>query len=207
MSSPPIQGRLGRIVVASANPDKVAEMRAILSAVLPDTELVGRPTAVPDVDEVEDTLLGNARLKAYALLAATGLPSVADDTGLFVDALDGAPGVRTARYAGEEATAAENRAKLLAELDGAGERTARFRTVVVLALSHTHEIVAEGEVAGHIAESERGTDGFGYDSIFVPLQTPPFERTFAEMSSEEKHALSHRGRALRALAEQLREPT
>jgi XTP/dITP diphosphohydrolase len=185
---------LERLVCASANPDKVAEIQAILADVV---ELLPRPADVPDVVEDAPTLEGNARLKAAALAAATDTPAVADDTGLEVVALDGAPGVRTARYAGEGASYAENRAKLLAALDGEDDRRARFRTVAMVVWPDGREIAAEGACDGAIAPAERGERGFGYDAVFVPVDGDG--RTFAEMSEGEKHALSHRGRAFRAL--------
>jgi XTP/dITP diphosphohydrolase len=190
-----------RLVLASANPDKVKEIAAVLSGAL-DVELLPRPPEVPDVVEDGDTLLDNARLKARALVSATGQAAVADDTGLEVDALGGAPGVYSARYAGEDATYADNVAKLLAELGGlpgsGGARSARFRTVALAAFPDGTEVWAEGEVEGTVAAQPRGTGGFGYDPVFVPSESGG--RTFAEMSSDEKHAVSHRGRAFRALA-------
>ncbi len=194
-----------RFVVASANPDKAAEIVAILSEV-PGWELVPRPTEVPDVEETGETLEENARLKARALCEATGLAAVADDTGLEVEALDGAPGVYSARYSGEGATYASNCAKLLEELASVGatepsKRTARFRTVAFVAYPDGSEVWVSGEVDGTIALEAAGSGGFGYDPVFAP---DGFEgRTFAEMSSAEKHAISHRGRAFRALAARL----
>jgi XTP/dITP diphosphohydrolase len=182
------------LVCASANPDKVAEIQALLGDVV---ELLPRPADIPDVVEDADTLEGNARLKAAAIVAATGTAAVADDTGLEVDALDGAPGVRTGRYAGEEATYAENRGKLLAALDGERDRRARFRTVAMVVWPDGREVTAVGVCDGTIAPAERGERGFGYDPLFVPVDGDG--RTFAEMSDAEKHALSHRGRAFRAL--------
>lgn len=189
-----------RLVLATANPDKAAEIAAILG---PRWELVPRPAGVPDVDETGETLEENARLKAEALCAATGLPALADDTGLEVDALGGAPGVYSARYAGPDATYADNVWKLVHELRGTGQRSARFRTVVMVRFPHGREVVAEGVVEGVIVDPPRGDDGFGYDPVFAPVEDPA-GRTFAEMSAAEKHAISHRGRALRALAERLR---
>jgi XTP/dITP diphosphohydrolase len=182
------------LVCASANPDKVAEIEAILGDVV---ELAPRPTDVPDVVEDAETLEGNARLKAAAIAAATGDAAIADDTGLEVDALGGRPGVRTARYAGDEATYAENRARLLAELTGVDDRWARFRTVAMVVWPDGREVIGEGVCAGTIAADERGSRGFGYDAVFVPAEGDG--RTFAEMGADEKHAMSHRGRALRAL--------
>ncbi len=195
-----------KLVVASANPDKVAEIAAVLAPI--GVELVARPQGVPDVVEDADTLEGNARLKAAAIAGAAGAAAVADDTGLEVDALDGAPGVWSARFAGPEASYADNVTRLLAELDRAGatvreDRTARFRTVALVRWPDGREVMAEGTVEGHIVFEPRGTAGFGYDSVFVPAEGDG--RTFAEMASDEKHAISHRGRALRLLATRLGE--
>ena len=194
----------GRFVLASANPDKVAEIAAVLSAALP-VELLPRPAEVPDVVEDGETLLDNARLKAQALVAATGEAAVADDTGLEVDALGGAPGVYSARYAGEDVTYADNVAKVLRELaalaDGGGERRARFRTVALAAFPDGTEVWSEGAVEGTILAAPAGQAGFGYDPVFAPEGAGG--RTFAQMTAEEKHAISHRGRAFRALADQL----
>ena len=186
-----------RVVCASANPHKVTEMVDLMGGIV---EMAPRPADVPDVVEDADTLVGNARLKAHAIMTATQMPALADDTGLFVDALDGEPGVHTARYAGAGATDADNRAKLLRELVGKS-RTARFVTVALLCFPDGREIVAEGVCEGTIAESERGERGFGYDPLFIARDGDG--RTFAEMTIEEKHVLSHRGRAFRALAAQL----
>lgn len=190
-----------RVVLASANPDKAAEIRTILGDAI---ELVPRPAHVPDVVEDGTTLVDNARLKARALCDATSLPAVADDTGLEVDSLDGAPGVRAGRYAGDHASYDDNVAKLLGELDAVtdADRTARFRTVAMLLFPDGRELIADGVVEGHIARDPRGDRGFGYDSVFVPSEGDG--RTFAEMGDDEKHAISHRGRALRALAAQLK---
>jgi XTP/dITP diphosphohydrolase len=166
-------------------------------------DLVPRPRDLADVVEDADTLEGNARLKAVAVCARTQLPALADDTGLEVDALDGAPGVITARFAGEGATDAQNRQKMLMELNGkdAAQRTARFRTVALLRFADGREIVAHGVCEGVIAMKEVGDRGFGYDALFIPLGGDG--RTFAQMTIEEKHELSHRGRAFRALAQML----
>ncbi len=196
-----------RLVVASANPHKVAEMNEILRDALGDgIVLEPRPSDVPDVDETADSLEGNARLKAEALVAATGWAAVADDTGLEVDALDGAPGVRSARYSGDGPPPAgttddANVARLLSELARrpAEPRTARFRTAIVVAFPDGASLHVEGSVEGRIADTPYGRGGFGYDPVFVPVEGDG--RTFAEMSTDEKHAISHRGRALRAMAE------
>ncbi len=184
-----------RAVCASANPHKVVEIFDLMGGVI---DLQPRPADLADVVEDADTLVGNARLKADAVCTATGLPALADDTGLEVDALSGAPGVRTARFAGEQATDADNRAKMLRELEGKA-RTCRFRTVALLRFPDGREIIAEGVCEGSIAEVEVGERGFGYDPLFIARDGDG--RTFAQMSASEKHELSHRGKAFRALAE------
>ena len=192
-------------VLASANRDKAAEIAAILAAV-PGLTLVPRPAEVPDVEETGETLEENARLKAVALCTATGMAAVADDTGLEVEALAGAPGVYAARFAGEGASYADNVAMLLSELErvGAstpGERRARFRSVAFVAYPDGSELWVEGEVSGVITPDARGNGGFGYDPLFAP---DGFDgRTFAQMTPDEKHSVSHRGRAFRALADRL----
>ncbi len=187
-----------RFVLATANPDKAAEIAAILG---PGVELYPRPAAVGEVEEAGDTLEENARIKARALVEATGRPAIADDTGLEVATLAGRPGVYSSRYAGEGASYADNVAKLLAEMAGQTERSARVRTVALVLWPDGRELVAEGQVSGRICEEARGSDGFGYDPVFVPDGE---SRTFAEMALEEKNSVSHRGRAFRALAEKLR---
>lgn len=187
------------VVCASANPHKVAEIVDLMDGVV---DLEPRPADLADVEEDADTLLGNARLKALAVCIATGMPALADDTGLEVTALGGAPGVRTARFAGEPPSDERNRAKMLEELANSSDRSARFRTVALLCFPDGREIVAEGVCEGSIAESERGDRGFGYDPLFVPAAGDG--RTFAEMTMGEKHQLSHRGKAFRALAMALR---
>jgi XTP/dITP diphosphohydrolase len=186
-----------RLVLASANPDKVREIQAILAG----HELLPRPASVPDVEETGTTLEENARLKAVALVEATGEAAVADDTGLEVLALGGAPGVWSARYAGEDATYADNVAKLVAALEGEQDRRARFRTVALARFPDGREVIAEGIVDGTITTAPRGEAGFGYDPLFVPDDGDGAGdgRTFAELTPEEKHAVSHRGRAFRAL--------
>ena len=188
-----------QLVCASANPDKVAEIRAILDGVV---DVLPRPADIPDVVEDADTLVGNARLKAAAISTASGLPALADDTGLEVDALGGAPGVYSARYAGNGCTYEDNRRKLLTELDGVAERSARFRTVAIVVWPDGSEVAAEGVCEGRITDDERGGAGFGYDAVFEPLEGGG--STFAEMPAAAKHAISHRGRAFRALLSELR---
>jgi XTP/dITP diphosphohydrolase len=185
------------LVAATANPHKLTEIEQIMGD---GWRILPRPADVGDIVEDADTLEGNARLKARTICEATGLPAVADDTGLEVDALGGAPGVHSARYAGIDGDSAANVAKLLdalADVDDA-ERTARFRTVAMVAWPDGSETVATGVVEGHIARVAHGAGGFGYDPVFVPVDADG--RTFAEMADAEKNAISHRGRAFRALA-------
>ena len=191
-----------RLVLASANPDKVAEIVPLLEGF----EVLPRPAGLGEIDETEDTLEGNAALKARAVRAATGLSAVADDTGLFVEALGGEPGANAARWAGPGATYTDNVEKMLsrlAHLPDPAQRRARFRTVAVAALADGTEVVGEGWVDGWIVERARGSSGFGYDPVFAPEGGG--RRTFAEMAPAEKQAISHRGRAFRALAALLRE--
>jgi XTP/dITP diphosphohydrolase len=187
-----------RIVCASANPHKVEELARLLPSWV---ELVARPSEIGDIDEDAPTLEGNAIIKAVEIANHASEWAIADDTGLEVGALNGAPGVRSARFAGEDATDAENRALLLAKLNGATNRSARFRTVVALVSSKGDIHFVGGECAGTIAESERGDSGFGYDSLFIPADGDG--RTFAEMTGPEKDAVSHRGRALAQIPELL----
>lgn len=187
-----------QLVCASNNPDKVVEIQQLLAGVV---DLLPRPAHVPEVVEDADSLVGNARLKAAALVAATGLPAVADDTGLEVDALGGAPGVYAARYAGEDCSYADNRRKLLAELHGVENRRAAFKTVALIVWPDGSELHVEGVCPGVIATEERGAVGFGYDMVFQPDEGDG--GTFAEMGIDAKNAISHRGRAFRALLSEL----
>jgi XTP/dITP diphosphohydrolase len=187
-----------KFIVATFNRDKAAELQVLLA--LPDVELVvlaDWPGATAP-EETGATLLENARIKALAAVALTGLPAIADDTGLEVDALRGAPGVHAARYAGPKATYAENVAKLLRELAGVPpeQRTARFRTVCFAAWPDGTEMSADGALQGTITDTPRGTNGFGYDPVFVPRGET---RTYAELADAEKNAISHRARAVRWL--------
>jgi len=192
------------LVIASANPDKAVELRELLAAELGDlVRLVARPTSIADIDETGETLEDNARLKAETIASATGLAAIADDTGLEVHALGGAPGVYSARYAGEDATYADNVRKLLSELAGSPDRSARFRTVCVIAFPDGDELIADGAVDGVITMEPAGSGGFGYDPVFRPLLEPV--RTYAELSPAEKHERSHRGVAVRGVARLLAE--
>lgn len=188
---------IDRAVVASKNPDKIAELETLLARHGLVGEVV-RGLEWPDVVEDAPTLEGNALLKARQVARSTGLPSVADDTGLEVEALGGAPGVHTARYSGPDATYESNVDALLQALRGVERRTARFRTVVVAILADGAELVAEGELVGQITRARRGSSGFGYDPVFEVDG-----RTLAEMEPQEKDLISHRARAIQALAEAL----
>lgn len=194
-------------VTATANAHKVEEIASVLAAALPTLVLLPRPPGVPDVVEDAETLVGNARLKAVALMKATGRPAISDDTGLFVDALDGEPGVDAAYYAGPHATYTENCEKLLSELARVGAhepetRTARFTSIAFIAWPDGTELWTEGHVTGRIASQHGGTEGFGYDPLFVPDEADG--STFAELGADVKNKLSHRARAFRLLAEELR---
>ncbi len=197
--------RVGRpmLVLATANPDKKAEIAEILAAVLPGVGLLARPAEIPEVEETGGSLEENARLKARALAEATGLGALADDTGLEVDALSGAPGIRSARFAGPGATYADNVAKLLEALAGTSHRSARFRTVAFARLADGRELACEGVLEGSIAEAPRGDGGFGYDPVFVPADGDGW--TLAELPPGAKHEISARGRAFRRLAGMLLE--
>ncbi len=189
-----------RIVLATRNSGKVAELRALLADLPVELVSAVEVAGAPEVEEDAPTLEGNARKKALALHAHTGLPALADDTGLEVDALGGAPGVHSARFAGPDADDMANRARLLRDLAGADDRAARFRTV--LAFVEGGEVsFSEGICEGHITEAECGIGGFGYDALFQPEGET---QTFAEMPSDAKNAISHRGRALAGFAEFLR---
>lgn len=183
-----------RLVVASKNPDKIAEIEEVLGGLGLVSEVV-QGLDWDDVEETGDTLEANALLKAHAVVEATGLPVIADDTGLEVAALDGKPGVHTARFAGPEATYEDNVNLMLETLEGVENRSACFKTVVALVFPDGVEVLAEGSLEGTIVGERRGERGFGYDPVFEVDG-----RTLSEMSAEEKNELSHRARALRALA-------
>jgi len=193
-----------QVVVATGNAHKLAEIAAILDAdalgieLVPMTEL-GIPAPVEDAPD----FVGNALLKARACVAASGLPALADDSGLEVAALDGAPGIRSARFAGEPTDDAANNLLLLVRLaaigaDGPDARRAAFVCAAALVLPDGTEDVVEGRMEGHLVSSPRGTNGFGYDPLFVADLTSD-GRTNGELAPEEKDAISHRGTAFRAL--------
>ena len=197
------EGPIEEILLATRNPDKVRELAALLGDLgIRIRTLTDFPTA-PEVEEDGTTCEANATKKAREIALATGLPSVADDTGLEVDALGGRPGVFAARYAGEDASYEDNCRKLLKELAGVppARRTARFVTVAALAMPGGHARVATGTLVGVIAERCVGSQGFGYDPVFL---LPELGRTLAELTAEEKNRISHRAKAFRAMADILR---
>lgn len=180
-----------RIALATANRDKAIELRALLD--MPEVEIIGPHDGDP-IDEPGDTLDENALIKARTVRDRTGMIALADDTGLFVRALGGKPGHRAARFAGEDATYADNVALLLHSLRDTplAQRDAVFRSVIAIAAPSGAELLAYGAVRGRITFAPRGASGFGYDPVFL---IPPLGRTFAEMSLEEKNVWSHRARA------------
>jgi XTP/dITP diphosphohydrolase len=183
------------LVLATHNQGKVAELRRILDGL--DVELVDAgEIALPDVEETGETFADNALAKARAARDATGLPCVADDSGLVVDALGGAPGVRSARYAGRHGDDAANLALVLQRMAGQADRRARFVCVAALAAPDGREWTAEGTLEGVLEDEPRGDGGFGYDPILVPIGE---RRTVAELAPAEKDAISHRGKAFRGL--------
>ena len=188
-------------MLATANPHKLIELRRILSADHVDAELAGLESfpGAPDVAETGATFAANALLKARAIAAFTGLPSVADDSGLCCDALNGMPGVLSARWSGRHGADAENLNLVLAQLSDvpAERRGAHFSCVAALVLPTGEETLSEGTLVGHLIREPRGSNGFGYDPIFVPDGD---QHTTAEMTAAEKDAISHRGRAFRGLA-------
>ena len=187
---------ISRVVVATKNPDKATEVVAVLARVAPAVVVVG-DAEWPDVEETGATLMENALLKARVAAAATGLPCMADDTGLEVDAIGGAPGVHTARFAGPDAGYAANRVALLRALEGVAVRSARFRTVVAL-VDGRLEVTGEGTLEGRISTAERGEGGFGYDPIFEVGG-----RTLAEHGEDAKNRFSHRALAIADLFRRL----
>lgn len=190
-----------KCVVATNNQHKLKEMRDIIESKLELISL-GELGIDADIEENGKTFLENSLIKARAICKLTNMPTLADDTGLIVDALNGAPGVYSARYAGVEHDDKRNREKLLRELQGVeyNERTARFETVISLVFPDGHYLTAKGEVEGFILFEEQGTDGFGYDTLFYSSE---LKKSFGEATSEEKNSVSHRGRALRKLLELL----
>lgn len=187
-----------KLAIATNNQHKLHEIRAILGDSFEELLSLKDLGIDVDVEETGTTLEENALIKARAILALSGIATLADDTGLMVDALNGAPGVYSARYAGEEHNDAKNRALLLKNLDGVKDRSAHFATVIALCYPDGKTLTASGRVNGEILLSERGTEGFGYDSLFFSTE---LGKTFAEATQAEKNSVSHRGRALRAMLE------
>lgn len=192
-----------RIIIASQNKHKIEEIEAITKKF--GMTIVSRNDAgIPDVEVVEDgeTFEENSYKKAHEIMKLSGEMTIADDSGLMVDALDGAPGVYSARFSGEGATDKSNNEKLLALLADTPyeKRTAKFVSVITMIYPDGDKIVARGECPGHIITEERGCSGFGYDPLFVP---DGYDMTFAELGSEEKNKISHRARALEELESQL----
>ncbi len=189
-------------VIASNNPKKVNELNRILNPMgITAKTAKEMGVSLDDVEETGTTFVENARLKARAAFERTKLPCIADDSGLMVDALNGAPGVYSARYSGENATDSANNEKLLAELSQVqpARRTAKFVCVICCILENGKEIIAHGECIGTIAAKPRGNDGFGYDPLFIVEGG----KSFAQLSPEEKDKISHRGNAIRILKQQL----
>lgn len=195
-----------QVVLATKNRHKLEELHRILDAAGLEIELLGADAFpdLPDVAETESSFAGNALLKAREIARVTGLPAIADDSGLAVDALNGMPGIFSARWSGRHGDDAANLALLLGQLSDVPDRRrgAAFHCAAAIALPDGTERVVEGTIEGTIIREPRGTNGFGYDPVFVPLG---YQVTTAEMPSQEKDAISHRGRALQALAPVVRE--
>jgi len=195
------------LIAASRNPKKIMEMEAITKEF--GISIVSRDDAgLPqtEIEEDGDTFEKNSFKKAYEIMKMSGLPTIADDSGLEVDWLGGAPGVYSARFAGEGSTDEENNKKLLDLMKDVPKalRTARFVSVITVVFPDGRSLVARGETEGYLLEEEHGTNGFGYDPLFVPLEK---DVSYAELSAEEKNMISHRGKALRRLRELLSNET
>ena len=190
--------KLQKLIVATGNKHKLREIRELFS----ESEVISASEAgfEEDTPETGETFEENALIKARAAAKALNLPALADDSGLCVDALNGAPGIYSARYAGEHGNEKANREKLMKELLNKDNRRARFRCAVALCFPNGLEIIAAGETCGEILREERGGNGFGYDSLFF---SDDLQKSFAEASAEEKNAVSHRARALGALKEKI----
>ena len=189
-----------KFVLASHNPGKLKEMSAILEDLGVEVVLPSQMGVDAEVEETGETFEANALLKAKAVCQAAGLPAIADDSGLCVDALGGAPGVYTARYGGEGLTDAQRYTLLLNALRGQTNRAAHFVSVVACAFPNGDTLTAEGRCDGTIAFAPMGTDGFGYDPVFF---VPELRKTFAQMDGTEKASISHRGKALQAFCKEL----
>jgi len=190
------------IVLATRNKGKIRELERIFASTLPGVKLLGTDAFpdLADVAETEDTFEGNALLKARAVSHFTNLPAIADDSGLAVDHLGGAPGIFSARYSGVHGDDQANLNKVLHEMDGVTNRRAQFVCAAAFVAPRGYEIVLRAEMVGNLIDAPRGEKGFGYDPIFIPIG---FNQTTGEMDPELKDSISHRGKAMRELAEEI----
>lgn len=193
-----------KLAIATNNQHKLQEIKAVLGNRFEQLLSLKDLGIDVDVEETGDTLEENALIKARAIENICHIPTLADDTGLMVDALNGAPGVYSARYAGEEHNDANNRARLLKNLENQENRKAHFETVIAIVFPNGDFITSNGRVEGEILQKERGDEGFGYDSLFYSYE---LGKTFAQASQQEKNTVSHRGRALRNMVEKLKDRT
>jgi XTP/dITP diphosphohydrolase len=187
-----------KLVLATRNKGKIVELQRIIAEVIPEVELIGTDSFpnLDDVEETEDSFIGNALLKAHAVAKATGLPAIADDSGLSVNALNGAPGIFSARYAGTHGDDLANLNKVLKNMEGVLDRSAAFHCAAAFAKPDGFELVVEEKLIGRLTTTPIGESGFGYDPIFIP---DGFEITTAQMDPALKDQISHRGMAFRAL--------
>ena len=187
-----------KLVLATRNKGKIVELQRIIAGVMPEVELIGTDSFpnLDDVEETEDSFIGNALLKAHAVAKATGLPAIADDSGLSVHALNGAPGIFSARYAGTHGDDLANLNKVLKNMEGVLDRSAAFHCAAAFAKPDGFELVVEEKLIGRLTTTPIGESGFGYDPIFIP---DGFEITTAQMDPALKDQISHRGMAFRAL--------
>jgi XTP/dITP diphosphohydrolase len=187
-----------KLVLATRNKGKIVELQRIIAGVMPEVELIGTDSFpnLDDVEETEDSFIGNALLKAHAVAKATGLPAIADDSGLSVNALNGAPGIFSARYAGTHGDDLANLNKVLKNMEGVLDRSAAFNCAAAFAKPDGFELVVEEKLIGRLTTTPIGESGFGYDPIFIP---DGFEITTAQMNPALKDQISHRGMAFRAL--------
>ena len=190
------------IVLATRNKGKIRELERIFASTLPGVKLLGTDAFpdLADVAETEDTFEGNALLKARAVSHFTNLPAIADDSGLAVDHLGGAPGIFSARYSGVHGDDQANLNKVLREMDGVSNRKAQFVCAAAFVAPRGYELVLRAEMVGNLIDAPRGEKGFGYDPIFIPIG---FNQTTGEMDPELKDSISHRGKAMRELAEEI----
>lgn len=184
------------IILATRNQGKVKEITELLNGYDIEIKSLNDFGPIPTVEETGNTFEDNAYIKAHFTARVLGLPAIADDSGLLVEALDGSPGVYSARYAGEGATDKENNTKLLSKMEGKANRKAHFETALIIAVPRGPALTYIGKVEGEISESPQGNNGFGYDPLFY---YPPMSKTFAQMTGEEKNSISHRGKAIKEL--------